>query len=282
MHAKTEPPLLSIVVVNYNYGRFLETAIKSIIEQDGFMKCELIIIDGGSTDNSVDVIKKYADNIAYWVSEKDNGQSDAFNKGFAKARGRLGCWVNADDILLPGTLQAVIDLIVCRLDIEWVTGGIVFFDNEMKIRKMRKGTWITKGMHRWVDATVIGGPSSFFSLKQLKRVGGFNLELHYTMDCDLWQKFFASGMTMHHIDRYFWGFRIHEASKTAHALTGAKTSSFQAEDDMQFDGRRFSKEQISRHVIMLRIFKVINGTLIRSLMDTKRYFGKNVFDVFMG
>lgn len=273
-------PLLSIVIANYNYGRFIETAIKSIIEQDGFDKSELIIIDGGSTDNSVDVIKKHADKIAYWVSEKDNGQSDAFNKGFAKARGRLGCWVNADDILLPGTLRAVLDKIENRPDVEWVTGGVVFFDNEMKIWKMRRGTWITKGMHRWVDLTVIGGPSSFFSLRRLKDVGGFNVELRYTMDCNLWKKFFVSGMTMHHINRYFWGFRIHDASKTAHTLLDPQTSALIDEEDRHFSGRKFSKKQIAGYLLMLRVFKVFNGTMIHSLIDTKCHAGKNVFDVF--
>ena len=125
-------PLLSIVIANYNYGRFLETAIKSVVEQDGFDKCELIIVDGGSTDNSVEIIKKYEDKITWWVSEKDKGQSDAFNKGFAHANGKLGCWVNADDLLLPGTIKSVIGYISTHNECEWISGGMVFLDSEEK------------------------------------------------------------------------------------------------------------------------------------------------------
>ena len=89
-------PLLSIVIANYNYGRFLEDAIKSVLSQDMGDKVELIICDAASSDNSVEIIKKYADKISWWVSEEDKGQSDAFNKGFAHATGKYGCWLNAD------------------------------------------------------------------------------------------------------------------------------------------------------------------------------------------
>ena len=112
-------PLLSIVIANYNYGRFLEEAIQSVLSQscDDY---ELIIVDGGSTDNSVEIIKKYEDKIAWWVSEKDNGQSDAFNKGFAQAKGKFGCWLNADDILMPNAIRAVVEYIKKHPKAEWV------------------------------------------------------------------------------------------------------------------------------------------------------------------
>ena len=100
-------PLLSIVIANYNYGRFLEEAIQSVITQEGFDQCELIVVDGGSTDNSVEVIKKYSDKISWWCSEPDGGQSSAFNKGFRRASGRFLTWLNADDIFLPGALSAI-------------------------------------------------------------------------------------------------------------------------------------------------------------------------------
>ena len=270
-------PIISIVIVNYNYGRFIEDAIRSVVSQDGFDQCELIVVDGGSSDNSVEVIKKYASRIAWWVSEKDNGQSDAFNKGFSHARGQLGCWVNADDLLLPGTLRAVLDYCKNHPNCEWITGGVVFFNDQMKIWKMRIGTWITKRMHQWVDATVVGGPSSFFSLKRLREVGGFDVGLRYVMDSDLWHKFFACGMRMNHLPRYFWGFRMHQESKTAHSLTGKKQSRFKHEDKI-LQSRYAVSKCLRVRVCALLFWKVLNGSLVRSYFDTMHYCGQNIFN----
>ena len=297
-------PLLSIVIANYNYGRFLEDAINSVVEQDGFDRCELIVVDGGSTDNSVDVIKKFANGlppntprsewhssspiphppslISWWCSERDKGQSDAFNKGFAHARGRLGCWVNADDLLLPGTLRAVLDCMEQNQDVEWVTGGTIYFNEDFMIWRARIGTSITRSMHRWVDPTVIGGPSSFFSIERLKEVGGFNLALHYMMDGDLWNKFFAAGMTMVHVQRYFWGFRAHSASKTSHAFYGRPSKTFNNEEKVLFKRVQYSRWGQRLRVLRLRLHKVMTGAIIRSYLDTKRYAGKNILKEFWG
>lgn len=271
-------PVLSVVIANYNYGCFLETAIKSVVEQPGFEKCELIIVDGGSKDGSVDVIKKYLDKIAWWVSEPDKGQSDAFNKGFAHARGMLGCWLNADDVLLPGTLRSVLDLLQRKPYVEWVTGGTIFFNDDMKIWRARIGTGITKAMHRWVDPTVIGGPSSFFSLKRLREVGGFNVDLRYTMDGDLWNKLFAAGLRMRHVNRYFWGFRMHEESKTAHSLNGRRSAAFKAEDSKVFSRRRYNDRQLKWAARKLLLWKILNGCALRSAFDTKRLQGSPILD----
>ena len=289
------PPLLSIIIANYNYGRFLEAAIRSIVEQDGFDKCELIIVDGGSTDNSVEIIQKYANGlppntslttnhqalntkISWWCSEKDKGQSDAFNKGFSHARGRLGCWVNADDLLLPGTIKAVIDYVKLYPEVEWITGGTIYFDENLRVWRARIGTSITKWMHKWVDATVIGGPSSFFSIERLRRVGGFNINLHYTMDGDLWNKFFASGMQMVHLPRYFWGFRAHDASKTSHAFSGTQTQAFHDEDKHVFRRKNYSAVETRFRVLGLKIHKILTGSALRSYLDTIKFCGRNVMD----
>ena len=99
-------PLLSIVIANYNYGLFLEEAIRSVLVQ----KCpdvELLVVDGGSSDNSVEIIRRYSDDLAWWVSEKDRGQSNAFNKGFAHANGKYLTWLNADDVMPRGCLETI-------------------------------------------------------------------------------------------------------------------------------------------------------------------------------
>ncbi|MCR5414807.1 MAG: glycosyltransferase [Kiritimatiellae bacterium] len=273
-------PIISIVIANYNYVGSLGTAIKSVVEQEGFSQCELIVVDGGSTDGSVDIIKQFADKIAWWVSERDHGQSDAFNKGFAHAKGLLGCWVNADDVLLPGTLKSVIDQVSTNPDVEWITGGTVYFNNELNIIRARIGTGITDCMHKWVDPTVIGGPSSFFSLTRLRNVGGFNEALRFTMDCDLWNKFFAAGMHLVHQKRYFWGFRIHEGSKTSHAYFGGKAPAFLEEDSKIFRRKTYSRLGQFVRILRLKMYKLITGAVWRSLIDSRRFQGRNLFSVF--
>ena len=264
-------PLLSIVIANYNYGRFLESAIKSVVEQEGFDKCELIVVDGGSTDNSVEVIKKYANKISWWCSEKDQGQSDAFNKGFALARGKLGCWVNADDLLMPGTIKAVTDYMTAHPKCEWITGGVVFFDSNENVMWMRLGMQPCSHMWRWMPGWCIGGPSSFFSLEKLRMVRGFDQKLYYSMDTDLWYKLFSCGLRPHHINRYFWGFRAHDASKTAYTLWTSKGEAMWRETLSIFEIYNLSVWKIRVGSFLLKLTGVLGGSLVKSYWDSWRY-----------
>lgn len=210
-------PFLSIVIANYNYGRFLEAAISSVVNQDMGNMVELIICDAASTDNSVEVIKKYENHIIWWCSEKDSGQSEAFNKGFSHATGRFLTWLNADDVLLPGVVKSLYEMTRNRPDIHWVTGNLIKF--EQHNGRVLEAPWGPHWVPNWAQGRgfplSVFGPTTFWSREAYLKVGPIDESLHYVMDTDYWMRLISAGYRYHRLNRVCWGFRLHEVSKTA-------------------------------------------------------------------
>ena len=242
---KTCSPLVSIIIANYNYGRFLEDAIQSIIAQDMGDEVELIICDAASTDNSVEIIKKYANGlppntpyaewmsrantqlptntaqlITWWCSEADGGQSAAFNKGFSHARGKFLTWLNADDVLLPGTIDKLKEAIEKYPECEWFVGGVLWLDVNLRVFKCGRARRMSHFRAKRGLVNVCG-PSSFFSKDLYERAGKIDERFKYTMDSDLWLRFaIINGVTFKAFVKYAWGLRLHpDAKMSGHKVT---------------------------------------------------------------
>ena len=278
-------PLLSIVIANYNYGRFLEEAIQSVLMQDAGDLAELIICDAESTDNSVEVIKKYEKHITWWCSEKDGGQSAAFNKGFSHARGKFLTWLNADDVMMPGTLKAFEDATARHPDCEWFVGGVMWLDKEMKIIKCGRGRHFSRLR---ANAGIVSewGPSSFFSRNLYERAGRVDERFFYTMDTDLWRRFYyRCGVAYLPFVDYAWGLRLHEDAKmSAHNFTASGQ-----QDANHPKWRRLAQERAwmeeyykpdVRMSFWRQLFSIDLKGSIMGRIDTCRYFGKHYREYF--
>ncbi len=203
---------ISVIVPSYNQGQFIEETILSIINQQ-YPNVEIFIVDGGSKDNTIDIIKKYEDQITWWVSEKDKGQSDAINKGFSRATGDIVTWLCSDDLFTDGALKKIAEIFLhLPDDIGLVYGGATLFGESMK----RQDTYgyDDAGIERYIAGQAFAQPSSFFKRKYLKEVGGWVREdLHLGMDFDLFARL-ACVCKFHATKEIFSLYRLHDASKT--------------------------------------------------------------------
>ncbi len=206
---------LSIVIPSYNQGRFIGRTIDSVLSQ-GDPDCEVILMDGGSTDDTMQVVERYRDKLAVVVSQKDGGQSDALQRGYALSTGDYIGWQNSDDIYLPGSFAKFRALLAD--DASRGKAADVYFGNQVVIGPNDEvlygklfGPFRTE--HLLYAGWNITNQSSFFSRKAIERIGGFDASLHYAMDFDLYVRLARSGARFAWHDAYWGGFRIHDLSK---------------------------------------------------------------------
>jgi len=206
---------ISVITPSYNQGNFIEQTIQSVLSQN-YPSLEYIVMDGGSTDNTVQILKKYSGKLK-WISEKDNGQSDAINKGLRMATGEIFAWLNSDDYYLPGTLQKVGTYFLQNKKAQWLTGDYEIVDeNGKQIQSFVRGY---KNILRSLPfrstlyvANYINQPSTFCKSSLLDQVGYLRESYHLCLDYDLWLRIYKR-YPLHTISSPLSAFRIHSASK---------------------------------------------------------------------
>ncbi|MCQ2367440.1 MAG: glycosyltransferase [Kiritimatiellae bacterium] len=282
-------PILSIAIVNFNYGRYLEAAVRSVLDQQ-VEGVELVVVDGGSKDNSVEVIKKYADKLGWWVSEPDKGQSDAFNKAFAHCRGKYLTWLNADDIMPKGCLKKIVKELVRHPKCEWFTGNLFRFVDKLKEEVEKIGGGGERTVYPVVECAwgpnylpgflqgkgmpiAVYGPATIFTKRIFDAAGGMKLHQNFMMDTDLWMRFVMMGVKQRRINCFCWAFRMHVDSKTAefgdHKLSPEQRTKFEAERKASHEATGYKPSKVLGR--LWQLWRILDGSFVKGLWLKKMF-----------
>jgi glycosyltransferase involved in cell wall biosynthesis len=260
-------PRITVVTPSYNQGKYIEETIKSVINQD-YVNLEYFIVDGGSSDNSIEIIKKYESKIDWWTSEKDRGQSDAIEKGIKLATGDYITWINSDDMFLPGALQKIGEFVNSHKQADVVMGAMLLGSADGKVGSY----YMPSKSPKWCmdrGAMDLLQPSTFFRRTTWLEIGGLRLELHCRMDADILHRLHLSGAIFCYINSPLSFLRLH------HERKGFKGSTWQE----NYKKERIIWKQENRfnyiELILARwariIQKILTGVYLQNYLGTKKY-----------
>ena len=209
--------LVSIITPSFNQSAYLEQTMKSVLDQD-FPNIEYIVMDGGSTDSSVDIIQRHAARLAFWTSERDRGQADAINNGMSHAHGEILAWLNSDDYYLPSAVSSAVKILEQNPDVVLIYGDILAVNERGETINTLKYQQLN--LEDLLCFQIIGQPSVFFRREAFEKSGGLDTTFHFLLDHQLWIKISAQGKILH-VDQTWSAARYH-----AEAKNRAKASEF--------------------------------------------------------
>lgn len=265
-------PRITIVTPSYNQAQYLPATIESILNQN-YPNLEYIVIDGGSTDGSVEIIKRYERHVAYWVSQKDSGQSEAINKGFARSTGVLFNWINSDDLLFPGALQRVAQAFAEHPDADLVVGDHACCDTTGQI------TWVSAAPslraicpQKWVLGEA--QQATFVASKAFREAGGVREDFHMSMDMELYYRIYMNGGNRTLAKGVVGVIRKHAKAKgaTSQALWRKEQERFLREHSISGRSREIAR-------IRKRLLRLCDGSYVRMLWLMHRWKGKDPWDM---
>jgi len=202
-------PLVSIITPSYNQAAYLEKTMLSVLEQD-YPAIEYMVADGASQDGSVEIIRKYAGKLTWWVSEKDAGQADAINKGLARAKGEFVAWLNSDDYLMPGAVAAAVQALQNNPRSSFVYGNVrVVAPDGTVLNQLAYADWQLKDLMAF---HIIGQPAVFMRRSALEKAGFLDLNYHFLLDHQLWIRLAAVG-TITYVPQLWASAHYHEDCK---------------------------------------------------------------------
>jgi glycosyltransferase involved in cell wall biosynthesis len=267
-------PKISVITPSYNQGQFLERTILSIINQN-YPNLEYIVIDGGSTDNSVEIIKKYETRIVYWVSEKDKGQTDAINKGMRKATGDIVCWINSDDVLLPGAVQIVARYFNRHSNVEFLNGLTICIDKDDKI--LRIGHILNSKWFHKKGVYNISQQGMFWKKYIFEKIGELDETLHYAMDTEWIIRLYENKIKMAIINKPLGAIRVHESTKTALAHINNNLWKIDQEKiAKKYNGHYAASNRTLILLYSYYFIKMIKGMYFQDWLFYKKYFSKHI------
>jgi glycosyltransferase involved in cell wall biosynthesis len=202
-------PLVTIVTSSFNQADYLEDTIRSVLAQD-YTHIEYMIIDGGSSDGSIEIIQKYKDRLAWWISEPDRGQAEAINKGMRRAKGEIVAWLNSDDIYLPGAISSVVSAFQADPALGMVFGDAITMDpGGHPLNKLVFGDW---GLPELMHFRIICQPAVFIRRSVLEKAGYLDQSFHFMLDHHLWLRI-GNISKLKHVSAFWAAARHHPTAK---------------------------------------------------------------------